>query len=111
VAACSRAISPYGFAGPGVEYGKPQKVSALMHVMPYAMPRSMLRANLAIAYADQAKLTDATVQRTYDMMLTSGVRSVNVACMEQVVLPGIGHVPQEEAPQETIIPLRDFLAR
>jgi pimeloyl-ACP methyl ester carboxylesterase len=28
-----------------------------------------------------------------------------------VVLPGIGHVPQEEAPQETIIPLRDFLAR
>ncbi len=28
-----------------------------------------------------------------------------------VVLPGIGHVPQEEATQETIIPLRDFLAR
>jgi pimeloyl-ACP methyl ester carboxylesterase len=82
-----------------------------MHVLPYTMPRSMLRANLAIAYADQAKLTDATVQRTYDMMLTSGVRSVNVARMEQVVLPGIGHVPQEEAPQETIIPLRDFLAR
>jgi len=27
------------------------------------------------------------------------------------VLPGIGHVPQEEAPQETVIPLRDFLAR
>jgi Tfp pilus assembly PilM family ATPase len=31
-------------------------------------------------------------------------------CYERV-LPGIGHVPQEEAPQETIIPLRDFLAR
>jgi pimeloyl-ACP methyl ester carboxylesterase len=28
-----------------------------------------------------------------------------------VVLPGIGHVPQEEAPRETIAPLRAFLAR
>jgi pimeloyl-ACP methyl ester carboxylesterase len=28
-----------------------------------------------------------------------------------VVVPGIGHVPQEEAPRETITPLRDFLAR
>ena len=125
-------------------------------MLPYTMPRSMLRANLAIAYADQTRLTDATVQRTYDMMLASGVRSAIVARMEQmvlpdpvpllqrlnmptlllwgekdgmnpvsnaqhylaalpnatlVVLPGIGHVPQEEAPQETIIPLRDFLAR
>ena len=149
-------VSPDGFAGPGVEYGKPQKVSALMHLLPYTMPRSMLRANLAIAYADQTRLTDATVQRTYDMMLASGVRSAIVARMGQVVLPdpvpllrrlnmptlllwgdkdgmipvsnaqdylaalpnatlvvlpGIGHVPQEEAPQETIIPLRDFLAR
>jgi hypothetical protein len=49
-----------------------------MHVLPYAMPRSMLRANLAIAYAGQAKLTDATVQRTYGMMLASGVRSAIV---------------------------------
>jgi pimeloyl-ACP methyl ester carboxylesterase len=149
-------VSPDGFAGPGVEYGKPQKVPALMKLLPYTMPRSMLRANLAIAYADQTRLTDATVQRTYDMMLASGVRSAIVARIEQVVLPdpvpllrrlnmptlllwadkdgmipvsnaqdylaalpnatlvvlpGIGHVPQEEAPQETIIPLRDFLAR
>jgi len=125
-------------------------------MLPYTMPRSMLRANLAIAYADQTRLTDATVQRTYDMMLASGVRSAIVARMEQmvlpdpvpllrrlnmptlllwgdkdgmipvfnaqeylaalpiaalVVLPGIGHVPQEEAPQETIIPLLGFLAR
>jgi len=58
-----------------------------MHVLPYTMPRSMLRANLAIAYADQAKLTDATVRRTYDMMLASGVRSAIVARMGQVVLP------------------------
>lgn len=149
-------VSPDGFAGPGVEYGKAQEVPALMRVLPYTLPRSMLRANLAIAYADQAKLTDATVQRAYDMMVAPGVRSAIVARMGQmvlpdpvpllrqltmptlllwgdkdgmipvtnaqdylaalpdatlVVLPGIGHVPQEEAPRETIVPLREFLAR
>jgi pimeloyl-ACP methyl ester carboxylesterase len=149
-------VSPDGFAGPGVEYGKPQEVPALMQVLPYTLPRSMLRANLAIAYADQGRLTDATVQRTYDMMVAPGVRSAIVARMRQLVLPdpvpllrrlamptlllwgdkdgmipvsnaqdylaalpnaslvvvpGIGHVPQEEAPRETITPLRDFLAR
>ena len=149
-------VSPDGFAGPGVEYGKPQEVPALMQVLPYTLPRSMLRANLAIAYADQGRLTDATVQRTYDMMVAPGVRSAIVARMRQMVLPdpvpllrrlamptlllwgdkdgmipvsnaqdylaalpnaslvvvpGIGHVPQEEAPRESITPLRDFLAR
>ncbi len=149
-------VSPDGFAGPGVEYGKPQEVPALMQVLPYTLPRSMLRANLAIAYADQGRLTDATVQRAYDMMVAPGVRSAIVARMRQLVLPdpvpllrrlamptlllwgdkdgmipvsnaqdylaalpnaslvvvpGIGHVPQEEAPRETITPLRDFLAR
>lgn len=149
-------VSPDGFAGPGVEYGKPQEVPALMRVLPYTLPRSMLRANLAVAYADHARLTDATVQRTYDMMVAPGVRSAIVGRMGQtvlpdpvpllrrlnmptlllwgdkdgmipvanaqdylaalpdatlVVLPGIGHVPQEEAPRETIAPLRAFLAR
>ncbi len=149
-------VSPDGFAGPGVEYGKLQEVPALMQVLPYTLPRSMLRANLAIAYADQGRLTDATVQRAYDMMVAPGVRSAIVARMRQLVLPdpvpllrrlamptlllwgdkdgmipvsnaqdylaalpnaslvvvpGIGHVPQEEAPRETITPLRDFLAR
>ncbi len=28
-----------------------------------------------------------------------------------VTLPGIGHVPMEEAPAETVVPLRDFLRR
>jgi len=149
-------ISPDGFVSHGVEYGKPQAVPALMQVLPYTLPRSMLRANLAVAYADQGRLTDATVQRTYDMMVAPGVRSAIVARMRQLVLPdpvpllrrlamptlllwgdkdgmipvsnaqdylaalpnaslvvvpGIGHVPQEEAPRETIKPLRDFLAR
>jgi dienelactone hydrolase len=149
-------VSPDGFVSHGVEYGKPQAVPALMQVLPYTLPRSMLRANLAVAYADQGRLTDATVQRTYDMMVAPGVRSAIVARMRQLVLPdpvpllrrlamptlllwgdkdgmipvsnaqdylaalpnaslvvvpGIGHVPQEEAPRETIKPLRDFLAR
>lgn len=28
-----------------------------------------------------------------------------------VVLPGVGHVPQEEAPAESLVPVVDFLAR
>jgi pimeloyl-ACP methyl ester carboxylesterase len=149
-------VSPDGFAGPDVTYGQRQQVPVLMRILPYTLPRSMLRANLAIAYADQSRLTDATVQRTYDMMLAPGVRSAIVARMGQmvlpdprpllrrltmptlllwgdkdgmipvsnaqdylaalpdatlVVLPGIGHVPQEEAPRETVVPLRAFLAR
>jgi pimeloyl-ACP methyl ester carboxylesterase len=101
-------------------------------------------------------MTEATVQRSYDLMLAPGVRRAIIARMGQVVLPepvpllrritvptlllwgeqdrmipianaqdylaalpdarlvalpGIGHVPMEEAPEATIAPLRDFLAR
>jgi pimeloyl-ACP methyl ester carboxylesterase len=149
-------VAPDGFASPGVAYGRRQEVPALMHVLPYTLPRSMLRANLAAAYADPARMTEATVQRSYDLMLAPGVRRAIIARMGQVVLPepvpllrritvptlllwgeqdrmipianaqdylaalpdarlvalpGIGHVPMEEAPEATIAPLRDFLAR
>lgn len=149
-------VAPDGFASPGIAYGRRQEVPMLMHLLPYTLPRSMLRANLATAYADPARMTDATVQRSYDLMRAPGVRRAIIARMEQMVLPepepllrritaptlllwgeqdrmipianaqdylaalpdarlvalpDIGHVPMEEAPAETIGPLRDFLAR
>lgn len=56
-------------------------------------------------------MTDAAVQRTYDMMVAPGVRSAIVTRMGQMVLPGIGHVAQEKAPREMIVPLRALLVR
>jgi pimeloyl-ACP methyl ester carboxylesterase len=148
-------ISPDGFASPGIDYGKKQDVPLLVRVLPYTLPMSMLRANLAAAYADPAKMTRAALARTRDMMLAPGVRSAIIARMEQsvltdprpalagitaptlllwgekdalipianardylaalpnarlVALPDIGHVPQEEAPAESLVPLRAFLA-
>lgn len=149
-------VAPDGFASPGIAYGRRQEVPALMHLLPYTLPHSMLRANLAAAYADPARMSEATVQRSYDLMRAPGVRRAIIARMGQVVLPepepllrritaptlllwgeqdrmipianaqdylaalpdarlvalpGIGHVPMEEAPAGTIAPLRDFLAR
>jgi len=149
-------VSPDGFAGPGVEYGRAQSVPALMRVLPYTLPMPMLRSNLAIAFADPTRLTEEAVQRSYAMMVAPGVRPAILARMEQmvlpdpvpllrrvtmptlllwgdkdgmipvanaqdylaalpaatlVVLPGVGHLPQEEAPQDSFVPLRAFLAR
>jgi pimeloyl-ACP methyl ester carboxylesterase len=79
-------ISPDGFASPGFEYGKAPAVPAIVKLMKYALPKSMLRANLAPAYADPARLTAATVDRYYDMMLAPGVRGATIARMEQTRL-------------------------
>jgi pimeloyl-ACP methyl ester carboxylesterase len=149
-------VSPDGFASPGIEYDKRQQVPLMVRALPYTLPLSMLRANLAAAYADPAKMTEASLLRTRDMMLAPGVRRAVIARMEQTVLPdprpllarivaptlllwgdkdalipisnaqdylaamptarlvtlpGIGHLPQEEAPAESLVPLRAFLDR
>ena len=147
-------VSPDGFASPGIEYGKKQDVPLMVRALPYTLPLFMLRANLAAAYADPSKMTEASLLRTRDMMLAPGVRRAVIARMEQTVLrdprpllariaapalllwgdkdamipisnardylaampnarlvtlPGIGHLPQEEAPAESLVPLRAFL--
>ncbi len=147
-------VSPDGFASPGITYGKRQEVPLLMRALPYTLPNFMLRANLAAAYGDPAKMSEATLARTRDMMLAPGVRRAVLARMAQSVLvdprpmlgritaptlllwgekdgmipvgnaadylaaipgarlvrlPGIGHVPQEEAPGESLAVVRAFL--
>ena len=147
-------VSPDGFAGPGVAYGRTAPVPPLMRVLPHVLPVSMLRGMIAPAYADPAGLTDAVLRRTYDMLRAPGVRQAILDRMAQhslvdpvpllrglhvptlllwgekdamipianaqaylaalpdarlVALPGIGHVPQEEAPAATLLPVRAFL--
>ena len=136
-------VSPDGFASPGFEYGKRPDVPFVVRLLPYILPRSLLRASLLPAYGDPARLTDQTVTRYRDMMLAPGVRGAIVARTQQVLLqdpepllrtiraptlllwgekdgmipfrnaadyaraipdatvaalPGLGHVPFEEAP-------------
>jgi len=147
-------VAPDGFESPGYEYGKPAKVPTLLQAMRYVLPKSMLRSNIAIAYADPTALSDATLDRYYELMLGPGTRTALLARMEQTVLsnpqplleritspvlllwgeadamipianaadyqaalpqselvrlPGLGHVPQEEAPDRSVAPVLAFL--
>ncbi|MDP3406478.1 MAG: alpha/beta fold hydrolase [Brevundimonas sp.] len=147
-------IAPDGFASPGFEYGKAPKVPWIMGLMRYALPRSMLRANIAVGYADPAALTEPTLTRYRDLMLAPGARQAMLDRMEQTVLrdpvpllgritapvllvwgeqdamipfrnaqdyqraladvrlvsfPDLGHLPHEEAPAQSLPPVRAFL--
>jgi pimeloyl-ACP methyl ester carboxylesterase len=79
-------ISPDGFASPGFEYGRKPDVPAMIQLMRFALPKAMLRANLLPAYGNPAALSDAVLQRYYDMMRAPGVRGAMIARMQQTVL-------------------------
>ncbi len=79
-------ISPDGFASPGFAYGVPAKVPPLLRLLPYTLPKAMLRANLAPAYGDPARLTDTIVTRYWDMMRAPGVRRALIDRVPQTVL-------------------------
>lgn len=147
-------VSPDGFSSQGFDYGEKPDVSPLIEGMRFMLPKVLVRLNLAPAYADPDKLTDATVDRYYDHLLAPGARSALIERMRQTVLvdpvpllpkiqqpvllvwgaedalipisnaqdylrllpdaqlvrlDGIGHVPQEEAPEASLRPVRDFL--
>ncbi len=79
-------VSPDGFASPGVAYGQKPSVPSTIRLMRYILPKSLLRMNLASAYGDATALTDATVDRYYDLMLGPGVRGAMIERLEQTVL-------------------------
>ena len=54
-------VSPDGFASPGSEYGRKTKVPAMVRLMRYALPTSMVRQSLAPAFGDPALVTEALV--------------------------------------------------
>lgn len=79
-------VSPDGFASEGFEYGKAPEVPAVMGLMRYLLPRSVLAMNLAPAYADATKLSEDMVTRYHDLMLAPGSRDVLFQRMAQTVL-------------------------
>ncbi len=79
-------VAPDGFASPGFEYGKAPEVPAVLGLMRYALPKAVLRMNLAPAYGDPAALTDALLTRYHDLMLAPGAREAMLARMAQTVL-------------------------
>ena len=148
-------ISPDGFASPGFAYGRKPSLPLTMRLLPFILPRALLRMSLAPAYGDPSRLGAATVARYRDLMLAPGVRRAILARMAQVMLedpvpllkgiraptlllwgekdamippsnaveyaraiphaklvmlPGLGHVPFEEASRASLEPLLQFLA-
>ena len=79
-------ISPDGFASPGFEYGKAPDTPVVMRALPYAAPRSMLKANLAAAYANPERLSEENVALYHDMMLAPGVRQAILDRLDQTIL-------------------------
>jgi pimeloyl-ACP methyl ester carboxylesterase len=79
-------ISPDGFASPGFQYDKAPQIPALLTVMRYFLPRALLRTNLAAAYGDPSRLSDAVVDRYYELLLAPGNREAMIKRMQQSVL-------------------------
>jgi pimeloyl-ACP methyl ester carboxylesterase len=79
-------ISPDGYASPGFEYGKAPEVPAMLKLLPYVLPRPLLRMTLAPAYGDPKRLTEATLTRYRDMMLAPGVRRAIIDRTSPVML-------------------------
>jgi pimeloyl-ACP methyl ester carboxylesterase len=79
-------ISPDGFASPGFDYNKAPNVPFIMKLLPYTLPKFMLRANLAVAYANPKNLTPTTLNRYQDMMLAPGDRAAMLSRMAQTTL-------------------------
>jgi pimeloyl-ACP methyl ester carboxylesterase len=147
-------VSPDGFASTGFEYEKAPTVPFVLRILPYILPRFLLRLNLQPAYGDPAAMTPALLTRYHDMMLAPGVRQAVIDRLPQVILhdpatllpnitvpvllvwgekdqmipfsnsqdylrllphaqiasfPGLGHVPQEEAPVLSLGPVKQFL--
>ena len=80
-------IAPDGFAGNGIAYDTPVAVPALMRVLPWTLPRPLMRRTLDATYADPRRLTDAVAERYRDMLLAPGVRRAMLTRLDQHILP------------------------
>lgn len=147
-------VAPDGFASPGFDYGKAPEVGWVTGLLRWTLPRPLLRASLAPAYADEAAMPDAVVARYHELLRAPGNRQALLDRMGQLVLqppepwlaritaptllvwgeqdrmipvanaadyqrlvprtqllrlPGVGHLPQEEAPDAALPALAAFL--
>jgi pimeloyl-ACP methyl ester carboxylesterase len=76
----------WSFASPGFAYGKTPELPWMVRLLPYTLPRMLVRMSLKPAYGDPSRLSKATVTRYRDMMLAPGVRAAMIARMGQVML-------------------------
>jgi len=79
-------VSPDGFASPGFEYGKAPEVPSVLGLIRYVLPKSLLRMNLKPAYASPEFLSDALLDRYYDLIQAPGARQAMLDRMRQTVL-------------------------
>jgi pimeloyl-ACP methyl ester carboxylesterase len=79
-------ISPDGFASPGFEYGKTPEIPASLKLMEVFLPKRLLKMSLSPAYGDPSRLTDAVVDRYYDLLRAPGARAAMLERMHQSVL-------------------------
>jgi pimeloyl-ACP methyl ester carboxylesterase len=79
-------ISPDGFASPGFDYGRAPDVPLMLKLLPYTLPKFMLRMTLVPAYADKRRLTSALVTRYWDFMRAPGVRRAIIDRTAQTIL-------------------------
>jgi pimeloyl-ACP methyl ester carboxylesterase len=79
-------ISPDGFASAGFAYGRAPEVPWMLRLLPYILPKAMLRMTLAPAYADPRRLSAALVTRYWDFMRAPGVRQAIIDRTSQTIL-------------------------
>lgn len=146
----------YPFAATSVPIGfRAARSPVLRALVRWITPRFVVASSVRNVFGDPARVTDALVDRFYELTLREGNRSALVERFAQsspganasairairvptlilwgdrdrlipvsraaqfhrdiegstlVVLPGLGHVPQEESPAESVAPVRAFLA-
>ncbi len=79
-------ISPDGFSSPGFQYRQAPKIPAVMQAIKYALPKSLLRSSLMIAYSDPSRLSGQTLTRYHDLMRGPGSREALLERMQQTIL-------------------------
>jgi pimeloyl-ACP methyl ester carboxylesterase len=79
-------LAPDGYASPGFAYGQAPAVPTSFQLMRQVLPRPVLRWSLAPAFADPAHLSDALMQRYFDLMRAPGSRQALLDRMAQTVL-------------------------
>ncbi len=79
-------IAPSGFLSPGQEYGEPLKIPGWLSIIEHLLPRVLIAQSLRSYYGEPSRLTEATVDRYWDMLRVPGVRAALVSRMGQFIV-------------------------
>ncbi len=147
--------SGYAFTPGSIPLGfRIARIPLLNRIGEHLLPRALVAASVASVYADDARITEALVDRYYELTLREGNRHAlgiraqqlepgaaverlktitvpalvlwggadqlipvesarrfasDIKSARVVVLDGLGHVPHEEDPARSLVPVLDFL--